>query len=127
MYLEFSARGSGKTYRLVEAIYKNIEKGNTSVYFSARSKEVQKKYFNHNYYKDKVLFPRNRDNFFDMIIGSGYKHISLFYDDFEYMDDILYDPNGYYVTTLLDTYNPVHRELLRLNNNKVIKYYGVFP
>lgn len=150
MYLEISARQTGKTTRLVDSILQRSLNGEQCIVFGYNNsllKHIQCSVSEklNEYVSDKnfIFHVPKYFNSYEMYIkylkNNDFEHQEnhyFYYDDFDfYKDDIIISDKGYYVTTAKYTRTVNNHiihvsgvehdtllELLNMNNNKVISY-----
>ena len=95
MYLEISGRRTGKTTRLIDAVFEHIFNGGTAIIYTL-SKEwgnsLYREYFNHPRFDDKVLIN-------PMYTSIELLNTKVFYDEFDMCEGVRIYKNGYYSTT----------------------------
>jgi hypothetical protein len=104
LYVEISGRQTGKTTRLIEAMYEHLKHGGTCCLFTHSQewgklicKQLNEKYqvwINNNVF----INPKPQD--FAFMEVNKISRLRYFYDEFEFCENIRYQPYGYYCTTL---------------------------
>jgi hypothetical protein len=141
MYLEISARQTGKTSRMLDNIIETYKTGKVCIVFSFNhihgmtiKKRLVKRGYKTKY--NMVEFYTSRERYENAYKGRDKTNHVYYYDEFDfYTDDVIIDRNGYYVTTpkktrtIEDIKNFLSCEkydvllhLLQVNKNKVVSY-----
>lgn len=98
MYLEISARQTGKTKRLVEHMIKTLESGVPEVVLFTKHRFPLISYPQLAVYEDRVIRFTDSHNYNRYALG---KRTSppIYYDEFDIQESVLIREKGYYVTT----------------------------
>lgn len=126
MYLELSARASGKTTRLIKQLISDVANSDLDDKFAVIIPNMRvKRYFESRLPTNslgKVHF-HTYNYISSLYFYKIFSYKRIYFDEFCGMNTIPILKNGYYVSTPTDINNKVLKRLIKYNNG----YYSIYP